>query len=256
VVVLPNDEMVVCNIAMTKLTVYSNARTANGNLTPVRNVQGPNTQLVSPTSLAYDSTRDLLYVGDLGISQVLVFTGVSTSSFNGNLAPARTIGTTTGSPMVGPMGLFIDAASDTLYVANQGANNVLVYSAASTRSGANVPPSRIITCATFAGPIDLVVDSANNLIVPQTAGGTVLIFTNASTRNGIITPDFSFTIAGATFSAIAVDTAGNGYLPDQAVNAVYSISNIATRNGVVTPDRTIQGANTQINAPYGIFLSQ
>jgi hypothetical protein len=101
-----------------------------------------------------------------------------------------------------------------------------------------------------------VVDSGDNLIVPQAGGSTVLIFMNASARNGLIAPDFTFTIAGATFSGIAIDSAGNGYLPDQALNAVYSVNNIVTRNGAVTPDRTIQGATTQLSGPYGVFLSQ
>jgi hypothetical protein len=253
IVILPNDEMVVCNGGV--ITVYANARTANGNLAPSRNVQGLATQLVGPLSLAYDSTRDLLYVGNMGSNQILVFTGVSTSSFNGNLAPARVIGTTTGTPINVPAGLFIDAASDTLYVANDGANNVLVYSAASTRSGADVPPARVINCLTFVGPTDLVVDSVNNLLVTQ-LGGAVLIFNNASTRNGTITPDLSFTIAGAMFSKIALDTAGNGYISSQIGSVVYSINNIATRNGAITPDRTIQGANTQLNGANGVFLSQ
>jgi hypothetical protein len=255
VVVLSNGEMVVCNTATRVLTVYPNARTANGNLAPTRNVQGLATLLLGPAAMTYDSTRDLLYVSNQGTNQILVFTGVSTSAFNGNLAPARVIATITGTPIAGPMGLFIDAASDTLYLANHGANNILVYSSASTRSGADVPPARVITSLTLLGPVDLLVDSGDNLIVPR-IGGAVLIFTNASTRTGNITPDFTFTVGGAVFSSIAVDAAGNGYLPDQGANAVYSINNIATRNGIITPDRTIQGAATQLSGAFGVFISQ
>jgi hypothetical protein len=255
VVVLSNDDLVVCNWGPPAITVYANARTATGNLAPSRIVQGSATQLAIPTSLAYDSTRDLLYVGNLGTNQILVFTGVSTSSFNGNVAPARVIGTTTGTPISAPMGLFIDTASDTLYVANHVGNNVLVYSAASTLNSSNVSPARVINCLSFVAPMDLVVDSGNNLIVTQ-IGGPVLTFTSASTRTGTIPADFSFTIAGAFLSEIAVDAAGNGYLSDQSANAVYSINNIATRTGVITPDRTIQGAATQLSGAYGIFLSQ
>jgi hypothetical protein len=255
IVVLPNDEMVVCNGGLPTLTVYANARTADGNLAPSRKVQGPATQLTAPVSLEYDSTRDLLYVGNMGTNQILVFAGASTGSFTGNLAPARTIGTTTGTPINGPAGLFIDAASDTLYVANDGGKNILVYSTASTRGGADVLPARVIKCLAFAGPIDLVVDSGNNLIVLQ-LNGTVFIFNNASTRDGTILPDLSFTIAGAMFSKIAIDKAGNGYISSWIGSVVYSINNIATRNGAITPDRTIQGANTQLSGAIGVFLSQ
>ena len=55
-------------------------------------------------------------------------------------------------------------------------------------------------------------------------------------------------------TAVAVDTAGNGYIVDVNNDAMYGYNNIATLNGAVNPNRTLQGANTQLNAPIRVFL--
>lgn len=73
------------------ITVYPNAATATGNVSPVAVISGSNTRLALPGQLALNNSANNgeLYVSDNSAGAILVFAGVSTSG--GNIAPARTI---------------------------------------------------------------------------------------------------------------------------------------------------------------------
>ena len=110
----------------------------------------------------------------------------------------------------------------------------------------------------FAGATlwDVFIDDDDNMFVVD-ADGFIYTFNNASSLNGNIAPNFTLTVPGSTgLTAIAVDSSGTGYLVDINADAVFSYDNIATQNGTVTPDRTIQGANTQLDEPIRVFLTE
>jgi hypothetical protein len=243
-------ELIVSNQASRAITVYSDANSADGNIAPVRQVTGLSTLLLSPVAMAIDTVRDLLYVADNATTpRILVFGGVSTASFNNNVAPAHAL---TSTAFGSPVGVFLDGANN-LYVANFGRSNVLVFSGASTLNG-QVTPTRTLTNPSFSAIHDVFVDGRNNLFVLVT--GSVLVFGSASTINGPVAPSSSLTIVGVQdVRAIAVDPAGTGYIADRFAAAVYVYDNISTRNGALAPDRTIQGSNTQLFGPNGLFLS-
>ena len=141
-------------------------------------------------SLALDATRDTLYVGN-GTS-VLVFHGASMA--NGDIFVSASFGTigNTGS-------MFLDSVNDRLYVGDD-ANNVKVYSGASTASGSS-PTPRLITGMTT--PIHgVAVDTTNNILyVSNDAPGVstthqIMVFDKADTvtnagPNRTITPTVS-----------------------------------------------------------------
>ena len=240
------------NFGTASITGYDDAVNTNGNLAPDRNVQGAATNLVQPTSLAVNTASDLAFVADIGTDQIYVYANASTAALNGNLAPTRTIATTTSGDLNNPFGVNF-GANDNLYVANNGGQNVLVFANASQING-NLTPTRIITSAVFTNIYDVFIDSSDRMYVVN-ATGSIFIFNNASTRNGNVAPDFTLVVQGAGFlTAIAVDAGGTGYIVDNAVNAVYAYDNIATRNGTLAPDRTIQGNQTQLAAPIRVFL--
>ncbi|HOO17806.1 MAG TPA: hypothetical protein PLU99_11950, partial [Phycisphaerae bacterium] len=76
--------------------------------------------------------------------------------------------------------------------------------------------------------------------------------------NGAVMPDSTLVVPGATdLTVIAVDSAGTGYIADRdTANAVFIYDNIATRNGTIAPDRTLQGANTLLQRPISVFISE
>lgn len=254
VIVDKGGALLVSNFTTKAITAYNGAATTNGNFPPNRNVVGAATGLNGPTALAVNTTNDLVFVSNIGAATktITVYAGASTATFNGNLGPTRTI----QSPdLTNPFGINF-GASDNLYAANNGVNNVVVFANASNLNG-TVPATRILTSAAFAALFDVFVDKSDRLyVVNSVAGGNKInIFNNASTLNGTVSPNFTLTVQGAVnLSAIRVDSGGTGYIVDNGNNAVYSYDNIATRNGTFPPDRTIKGSNTQLVGPLRCFL--
>src|SRR5262249_51769115 len=103
------------------ITVYP--LDANGDVAPVRVIQGSKTQLDWAGGIALDPATGELYVAnDLGHS-VLVFKG----NARGNVAPDRIIkGTSTG--LKNPTGVSIDAKNKELWVSNLGNSSATCYS--------------------------------------------------------------------------------------------------------------------------------
>lgn len=252
IVVNTAGALIASNFAAPSITSYDNVP-VNGNVAPSGNVQGAATQLMQPTTLTINTGQDLLFVADILSDDVLVFQGTAQATFNGNLAPVRTIQSV---DLNNPFGINF-GANDDLYVANNGNANVVVFAGASALNG-NVNATRIITSAVFVGAnlFDVFIDGNDTMYVVD-ANGLIYTFNNAASLNGNVAPDFTLTVQGATaITAIAVDSSNTGYIVDNAANAVFSYNNINTLNGTVAPNRTIQGAQTQLVQPIRVFLTE
>jgi hypothetical protein len=89
--------LIVSNFGAPSLTIYSNAATTSGNVTPVATITGSNTGLGAPTQMILNNatTTGDLHLADGKSATVLVFTNIGAAS--GNIAPARSItGSSTG----------------------------------------------------------------------------------------------------------------------------------------------------------------
>jgi hypothetical protein len=116
------------------ITVYR--RTAAGNTSPLRAIEGPKTQLNWPSAVVLDSKRGELFVANDTGDSILVFRKTD----SGDVAPLRVLrGPGTG--LKNPTGLFLDTVHDELWVANFGAHTVTVYRP--TAQG-DTPPLRTI----------------------------------------------------------------------------------------------------------------
>jgi hypothetical protein len=259
IVVAANGALVVNNAGTTvsnnlpAITIYDNATSVNTAAAPNRTILGNDTQLTGALAMAYDPVKDLLFVSNVGdVSNILVFANVSTVAFNGDIVPVRTI--TSPGILNSPVGINLDA-NDNLYVANQGANNVLVYANASTLNG-DTTPSRTIRSGAFSNVFDVWPDGSGHLFVLKNGSPPgVLIFNDAGLLNGTVTPAGTITVPNAGFlTSITVDSNGTGYIVDNAQSAIYEYDNIAARNGTEPPDRTIQGPQTGLNNPIRLFL--
>lgn len=227
----------------------------NGNVAPDRNLQGAATGFGVIAALDLHIEKDLLFVSEVFPRDVIyVFADASTAALNGNKAPIRTIAS---AALVNPYGIS-HAQNDDLYIANSGPpSNVLVFADSSTING-TVTPTRVLNSAAFGNVIELFYKNSDDtlFVVNSTLGGNrILVFQNASTLNGTVTPDSILTIQGATaLTGVMVDSLGIGYVSDGGRNAVYSFDNIANLNGTFAPDRVLTGANTLINNPGQIFV--
>jgi DNA-binding beta-propeller fold protein YncE len=114
------------------LTIYSGD--ANGDVEPLRTIQGPASQLDWPMGVAVDEVNNEIIVANNGDNSLLIFPRTA----NGDAPPRRVIrGPLTG--INGPMGVAL--AKGEIWVANFGDHTALVFS----RSAAgNVAPRRIL----------------------------------------------------------------------------------------------------------------
>ena len=117
---------------------------SNGDVPPIRTIQGRNTKLAWPMGITVDKPRNELLVANYGSSSVLIFA----ASASGDVAPARVIGGPhTG--IVGPVAVGVDTKNNEIWVANYGDHSAVVFDR--TASG-DVAPKRIIRNAPAGTP--------------------------------------------------------------------------------------------------------
>ena len=115
------------------ITVYSSQ--ADGDVKPLRVIEGPATQLELPMKIHLDTGNNELAVAN-GDDSILIFSRTA----NGNVAPLRKVGgPATG--LLNPTGVYLDSKNDELWVANPGDHSLKVFSR--TADG-DVPPIRVV----------------------------------------------------------------------------------------------------------------
>ncbi len=128
---------------LASVTVYS--RTAQGDVAPLRTIQGPKTRLNLPLGVAVDAKRDVIVVANDQTHSILVFPRTA----QGNVAPLYTIeGPAT--QLKNPGALVIDFENDELWVTNWGDHSVTVYP---RDARGNVAPLRTIRSAPRGEPM-------------------------------------------------------------------------------------------------------
>ncbi len=124
------------------ITVYS--RTAQGDVAPLRTIQGSRTQLNLPLGMYLDSVSGQIVVASAGDDSILFFDREA----HGNVAPVREIrGPATG--LAGPSGVFLDTQRNELWVGNWDNHTATAYPR--TAQG-NVAPLRTIRSAPKGAP--------------------------------------------------------------------------------------------------------
>jgi hypothetical protein len=187
-----NNEVAVVNRAGASVRVF--ARTATGNVAPLRSLIGQATVLSNPTDLAFDAVHNELVVANNGGSLT-----VYARTANGNTAPLRSIsGVATGFNN-GPIGVAVDLVNNEVAVTNPSYGpsflpSLLVYPRSAS---GNVAPLRAIVGAATGmvfNPNGVAVDAVNNELV-MVNGGNSTIRVYSRTADGNAAP--LRTIAGA-----------------------------------------------------------
>ncbi|MFY9270854.1 MAG: beta-propeller fold lactonase family protein, partial [Candidatus Manganitrophaceae bacterium] len=196
---------------------------------PDRTITGQNTTLANPAGIAYDPTREIVYVANTLANDVLIFT------LEGNLIPLKTnTGPYQTTGLLQPNGFFYDEDLDRLYIANFNAGSanlppIIVYENASTKlfPGATAP-DWAIRGNDIQQPRSVYVDKTRQyLIVLNRPIDKVVIYdlaaiSNATTSGGAITTLQSLNVVGTLLgedssnfdigfirgTAMAVDEAG------------------------------------------------
>lgn len=117
---------------------------ADGNVAPIRTIEGPKTQLAWPMGIDVSRERNELAVANYGTSSILIFSRAA----DGDLAPIRVLGgDRTG--IIGPVAVGFDSKNNELWVANYGDHSAVVFDAG---AAGNVAPKRIIRNAPAGTP--------------------------------------------------------------------------------------------------------
>ncbi|HEY3120228.1 MAG TPA: hypothetical protein VGL15_06360 [Vicinamibacteria bacterium] len=209
------------------------ARLANGNVGPVRVIEGQATKLSRTMhGIAYDSVNDEIIVPVALAGAVLVFKGDA----RGEEPPARVIqGTRTR--LIRPQTVAVDPQHDEIFTADPSARSILVFS---RRANGDVAPIRTIggKNTKLVDIVGVAVDPARNLIVAssRTGSGTTGLFVFNRTDDGDVAP--RATIAGprtrlAHFRQVAIDSdLGRVYLAEQsqtmARRKAYNLDQLST----------------------------
>ncbi len=147
------------------ITVYR--KDAIGDAAPVQVIQGSQTQLNWPVSIAIDSEHGEIYVANEGTDSIAVYP----ADANGNVAPLRVI-KGPKSMIKNPAGVAYDPMHEELWVANYGNHTATVYPR--TADG-DTPPIRMIRSAPIGTPQPMMgnphvlvyVDKREELLVGQ-----------------------------------------------------------------------------------------
>jgi len=251
------DRLFVANTGDLSILVFDNISTKTGNAAPERVIAGATTTLVAPTDVSLDAGRNLLYVAD--DTSVLVFGSASTAT--GNIAPTRSY-----SVAFAIAAIFVDAANDRLFLADQAGQAINVYDAISTVAAGPLTANRTVQGAnTHLGtPSGIAIDGGGRLVVTNATARSITIFNGAATVNGNATPAAEIVGTNTGFTTpdqIVVDTTGTGtaYNADPGAARVAIYSNLSSTTGNVAPARAITGPGTGLSVtgqPVGIALDR
>jgi hypothetical protein len=242
---------------------YDDGRTVTGDAPATVIVEGPSTLLTTPTSIAY--TGDRVYVGVAPASEgILVFEGVSSPAFDGDVAPTRAFGPPDRAPhdADGTIPMAVDAlaldGAGGLWISDASADHVnqsriLVYESPGTLEGA-AAPDRVLTNRTW-GRIDaLAVDAHGNLYL-VTGDEKIFRVEGAAGLDGEVEPVvIGLQVDRPSLQGIAISEGGMALVADTQNFAIYSIDGVASAAGDLVPSRTLTGYLTGLRSPRKLFL--
>jgi len=217
---------------------------SNGNVSPVQQISGSDTQLSQVNGIAVNAAGEV-YVVDTDTNQIVGFA----PGANGDATPNVVIaGTNTG--LAWPIGLAIDKQGN-LYVATCGATCVSSYPPSSVLefaagSNGNVSPVKDIsgTQTQLSAANGVAVDASKNIYVSQ--NNSIAVFSSSS--NGNVAP-MSYISGSATMlntpDGIAVDNNG---IYAGSCNGAYIERFALNADGNASPLSVIAGHNTQIRS--------
>jgi hypothetical protein len=137
-----------------RITVY--ARTASGNVAPLRTISGAATGMTFIQDIHVDPINNEVLLPEVGVDDVRVFSRTA----SGNVPPLRVLaGSATG--LNGAFGLWVDAVNNEIGVTSFFNNSIRVFPR--TASG-NVAPIRVITggLTGLSQPTELALDPVND----------------------------------------------------------------------------------------------
>jgi len=259
---LLSDTLYIATGPYNAIHIYDNVSTANGIVTPTRELKGVlTTTLIAVRNLFVDPASDDMYVANYTVINITGYVPVfaNASTINGAVAPERIIEEASRLSF-DVLDLHFDAAHDRLYVLhdpNGGDDSIQVYDHARSVDG-DIPPTRLMT-TTFHMGSGMAVDAGRDLVYipgynPSTSSSGIGVFTGIGNASGQITPTRFLThniwIASSyDVKDLAVDATHDRLYVLRTAYAdgqVMVFDGISSANGEITPTRIISGLSTLV----------
>ena len=226
--------------------------TADGNVPPIRTIQGDRTQLAWPMGIDIHRERRELAVANYGTDSVLIFAKAA----GGNVAPVRVIGgPRTG--IEGPVAVGFDRRNNELWVANYGDHSAVVFDVDAV---GDVAPKRIIRNAPAGTPTTgftnasaAAYDSKRGEVLVPNCVSVPRISAFSRLANGNVAPDRiiegQVTSLSRTMHGIAYDAVNDEIIVPVALSGAILVFPGGAR-GNEPPIRVIQGPDTGLIRPH------
>jgi DNA-binding beta-propeller fold protein YncE len=236
------------------ITVH--AADASGNVTPVRQIVGPKTQLNWPTGISVDPDRGEIYVSNAAGDSINVFSATA----NGDVAPIRQIkGAKT--MLRNPNGVSVDSVNGEVWVANFGNHTATAYK---WDANGDVEPIRVIRSAPLNAPTTLISNPymiafdghRDEVLVPNcVAQPRISAFSTSADKNAVPNRilEGQNTRLSRTVHAIAYDEIHDEFVVQSNMGQAV-VTYRGGANGDEAPLRIIQGPKTLLRDPVSLFI--
>jgi len=236
------------------VTVY--AADGNGNVAPVRYIEGPKAQLNWPTGISIDSTRGEVYVSNAAGDSINVYSATAT----GDVAPIRQIkGPKT--LLRNPNGVSVDPVNGEVWVANFGNHTATAYK---WDANGNADPIRVIRSAPLNAPTTLISNPymiafdgrRDEVLVPNcVAQPRISAFSSSADKNAVPKRiiEGQNTRLNRTVHAIAYDEIHDEIVVQSNMGQAV-VTYRGGANGDEAPIRIIQGPRTLLRDPQSLFI--
>ncbi|PYR57340.1 MAG: hypothetical protein DMF85_13975 [Acidobacteria bacterium] len=227
---------------------------ANGDVPPIRTLQGNRTQLAWPMGITVDKPRSELLVANYASNSILIFPVTA----SGDAAPGRFIGGPhTG--IVGPVGVAVDTKRNEIWVANYGDHTAVVFD---RLAAGDATPKRIIRNAPEGTPTTGFTNAAaaaydpkrEEVLVPNCVS-VPRISTFARYTSGNVSPDRTIegqqTHLSRTMHGLAFDAVHDEIIVPVALSGAVLVFKGDAR-GNQMPVRIIQGSHTGLIRPQTV----
>lgn len=236
------------------ITVH--AADANGNVAPVRYIEGPKAQLNWPTGISMDSAHGEIYVSNAAGDSINVYSATA----SGDVAPIRQIkGPKT--LLRNPNGVSVDTVNGEVWVANFGNHTATAYK---RDANGNVDPIRVIRSAPLNAPTTLISNPymiafdgrRDEVLVPNcVAQPRIAAYSTAADKGAVPKRiiEGQNTRLNRTVHAIAYDEIHDEIVVQSNIGqAVLTFRGGAA--GDEAPIRIIQGPKTLLRDPVSLFI--
>jgi DNA-binding beta-propeller fold protein YncE len=243
-----HNEILITNVSgccNSSITVY--AKTANGDVPPLRIISGPSTGLYYPESIAVDTVNSEIFVGN-GES-----ISVYTRTANGDVPALRTV-SGIFTLLTNPQGIAVDTVNNEILVTDGYGDNASVNVYARSINGDKSPVRRIFGDSTgLNSPWGIALDNIHNeIFVVNSGNNSITVYARTADGNAIPLRTISGPSTGLSEpNGIAVSS--NEIFVSNFDNdsiTVYSL----TADGDVAPLRVVSDS-TDLVGPLGLALA-